>query len=334
MELLVCRPGFEDALSEEIAHKVRGETECRHPVPGLVEVRTAGALPSEFIFERRRMPDSGFIPDAQLKPVTADQVRHMLGPAIRESRSWSICSFSEGGGAAGNLGPRVKGIEKAILRVARGHFPEVVERMDDASFGLLLQLCLTPAGLFHSCAVPGLQPGAPLRMHQDSRAPSRSYLKLEEAFQLMDRQPQKNETAVDLGAAPGGWTYALVRRGCRVTAVDHGPMKLPPHEPGWGKVRHIKANGITFEPPPDLCPVDWLVSDMLVAPGVVLGLLRRWIGARRMHFFVCNVKIPQQNPYAAVKPLEEFLSAQRNLEFRLKQLYHDRREITVMGVLK
>ncbi|HPA77039.1 MAG TPA: SAM-dependent methyltransferase [Kiritimatiellia bacterium] len=334
MDLLVCRPGFEDALRDEIAQRLGGKAVCLCPVPGMVEVRASVPLPPEFIFERRRMPDAGFIPDQLLKPVTAEQVRQMLGPALQGNLPWSICSFPAGSGTVGNLGPRVKGIEKAVLRVAREHFPETGRQMTDTQAGLLLQLCLTPRGLYHSCAALCLQAGSPLRMHQDSRAPSRSYLKLEEAFQLMNRQPRKNETAVDLGAAPGGWTYALIRRGCHVTAVDHGPMKLPPHEPGWGRVRHIRANGITFEPPRDLCPVDWLVSDMLVAPGVVLGLLRRWIGARRMRFFVCNIKIPQQNPCAAVKPLEDFLSAQRKVEFRLKQLYHDRREITIMGQLK
>ena len=31
--------------------------------------------------------------------------------------------------------------------------------------------------------------------------------------------------AVDLGAAPGGWTWQLVQRGLQVTAVDNGPLK-------------------------------------------------------------------------------------------------------------
>ncbi|MGD9873599.1 MAG: SAM-dependent methyltransferase [Kiritimatiellia bacterium] len=334
MDLLICRQGFEEALCDEVRRKARGEVELSRPAPGLVGVQSANRLPPEFIFERRRMPEAGFVPDDSLKPITAELVSRMLGPAISSGLKWSVQSFTEGGGEGGNLGPRMKGIEKAILRVAREHHLEAFERMDDQSRDLVLQLCLTPKGLYYSCAAPVPQSGAPLRMQQDPRAPSRSYLKLEEAFHLMGRQPQKKEAAVDLGAAPGGWTYALIRRGCTVTAVDHGPMKLPPSEPGWGKVRHIKANGITFEPPPGLCPVDWLVSDMLVAPGVVLGLLRRWIGVRRMKYFVCNIKIPQQNPYAAVKPLEDFLNAQRHVEFKIKQLYHDRREITVMGVVK
>lgn len=334
MDLLACRPGFEEALCDEVRHKAGGEVEFSRPVPGLVGVQTAIPLPAQFIFERRRLPEAGFVPDQNLKPVTESLVSEMLQPVLHSDKTWSVQSFSEGGGESGNLGPRMKGIEKAILRVVRESLPGVYQRMDHASKDLALQLCLTPKGLFYSCASPGLQCGAPLRMRQDPSAPSRSYLKLEEAFHAMGCQPRKNETAVDLGAAPGGWTFALVRRGCHVTAVDHGPMKLPPPQPGWGKVRHIRANGITFEPPRDLCPVDWLVSDMLVAPGVVLGLLRRWIGGRRMKYFVCNIKIPQQNPYAAVKPLEDFLRSHRNVEFRIRQLYHDRREITVMGRLK
>ena len=46
----------------------------------------------------------------------------------------------------------------------------------------------------------------PRRMADDSRAPSRSYLKIEEAYGLIGRQPGPGETVADLGAAPGGWS--------------------------------------------------------------------------------------------------------------------------------
>ena len=68
------------------------------------------------------------------------------------------------------------------------------------------------------------------RLRMPGGAPSRSTLKLAEAFVtfLGDREAdllRAGMRAVDLGAAPGGWTWQLARRGLRVTAVDNGPLK-------------------------------------------------------------------------------------------------------------
>lgn len=63
-----------------------------------------------------------------------------------------------------------------------------------------------------------------------SDAPSRSTLKLEEAFHVFipadewDERLANGMYAVDLGACPGGWTYQLVKRNMWVSSVDNGPM--------------------------------------------------------------------------------------------------------------
>ncbi|MGE5615358.1 MAG: 23S rRNA (cytidine(2498)-2'-O)-methyltransferase RlmM, partial [Bacillota bacterium] len=62
------------------------------------------------------------------------------------------------------------------------------------------------------------------RLRMPGAAPSRSTLKLAEAFMQFERAPAAGMTAVDLGASPGGWTWQLVQRGAMVTAVDNGPM--------------------------------------------------------------------------------------------------------------
>ena len=50
--------------------------------------------------------------------------------------------------------------------------------------------------------------------------------------------------AVDLGAAPGGWTWQLVRQGMMVTAVDNGPMN--PELMASGHVEHVEADGYAW----------------------------------------------------------------------------------------
>ena len=70
------------------------------------------------------------------------------------------------------------------------------------------------------------------RMADDPLAPSRSYLKAEEAYLILGQEPAAGETVADLGAAPGGWSYSAARRGAR-GVVD---PKLP---------ADLKAEGIT-----------------------------------------------------------------------------------------
>lgn len=54
----------------------------------------------------------------------------------------------------------------------------------------------------------------------------RSELKLYEAIELFGIPISSGELAVDLGAAPGGWSYVLASRGMRVTAVDPGELDI------------------------------------------------------------------------------------------------------------
>jgi len=84
-----------------------------------------------------------------------------------------------------------------------------------------------------------------VRQSMPAEAPSRSTMKLAEAIEVfMDRSEQtrllrQGMQAVDLGAAPGGWTWQLVKRGIRVTAVDNGPMKGVPATHPLRKIREL-----------------------------------------------------------------------------------------------
>ncbi len=108
-------------------------------------------------------------------------------------------------------------------------------------------------------------------------------------------------------------------------------MKIRGLENLPGELTHLRANGMTFRPPQGWAPADWLLSDMLIDPGQCLGLLRRWLGGGWMRRFIVNVKLPQREPLAALRPIEAFLAAQPGLRWSLRQLYHDRREVTAMG---
>ena len=171
-------------------------------------------------------------------------------------------------------------------------------------------------------------------MRFPSEAPSRSTLKLEEAFQVLltegerERWLQPGMSAVDLGACPGGWTYQFVRRSMRVVAVDNGQMA--PSLMDSGLVEHIRADGFAFRPKK---PADWLVCDMVEQPIRVAALVGDWLGAGLCQRSMFNLKLPMKKRYAEVQLCIETLRerAGGDLLVRAKQLYHDREEITVLA---
>ncbi|MDH5485780.1 MAG: 23S rRNA (cytidine(2498)-2'-O)-methyltransferase RlmM [Gammaproteobacteria bacterium] len=174
------------------------------------------------------------------------------------------------------------------------------------------------------------------RLRMSRAAPSRSTLKLDEALKTMlssdeqQRYLQNGMSAVDLGACPGGWTWQLVNRGMRVTAIDNGAMNE--ELMASGLVTHIRADGFKFTPE---IPVDWLVCDMVERPLHISRLMARWLSEGLCRYAVFNLKLPMKQRYDIVQQCrdiieEECLAHGLKCQIRMKQLYHDREEITVV----
>lgn len=117
--------------------------------------------------------------------------------------------------------------------------------------------------------------------------PSRAYLKLWEALTRLGRYPRPGETCLDLGAAPGGWTWVLAKLGARVAAVDKAAMDPGVLAMPGVTVRTESAFGLD---PKAETPVDWLFSDVICYPARLLGLVRRWIEAGAARNIVCTLK--------------------------------------------
>lgn len=177
-------------------------------------------------------------------------------------------------------------------------------------------------------------PGGIPRLRLPAAAPSRSALKLEEAWKVFLPASQwldylgGGKQAVDLGAAPGGWTWQLVRQGMLVTAVDNGPMN--PELMASGHVTHVEADGYAWRPKRG---VDWMVCDIVDKPRRTARLAVDWVSERWCRYTVFNLKLPMKKRY------EEWLECRHLIEngleqagvtynMRAKHLYHDREEIT------
>lgn len=171
-----------------------------------------------------------------------------------------------------------------------------------------------------------------LKMAKD--APSRSALKLEEALITFLSPDERRKLlrdgleAVDLGAAPGGWTWQLVRDGLMVTAVDNGPMAeslAASHQ-----VEHRREDGFTFRPER---PVEWLVCDMVEKPIRVAALMADWLARGDCRRTIFNLKLPMKKRQQAVTECRELIEdrlgeAEVPFEMAIRQLYHDRDEVT------
>ncbi|MBE9567131.1 MAG: 23S rRNA (cytidine(2498)-2'-O)-methyltransferase RlmM [Proteobacteria bacterium] len=174
-----------------------------------------------------------------------------------------------------------------------------------------------------------------IRLKMPGSAPSRSTLKMEEAIHwFLNREQQSTMitngmTVVDLGAAPGGWTWQFVQRDCLVTAIDNGPMQ--PALMQTGMVEHLQTDAFTYTPKKK---VDWLICDMAERPLHVSRLIARWFSEGHCSNAIFNLKLPMKKRLVAVQEclalIEEKLTA-ANIDHRIqaKQLYHDREEITV-----
>ncbi len=227
--------------------------------------------------------------------------------------------------------PLQRELEKAgTLRTSRTGLPELHVLFSDATTAWLA------AGLPGQCAEWPM--GVP-RLRMPSNAPSRSTLKLAEAFVTLLSAEERDTLlraglrAVDLGAAPGGWTWQLANRGIRVTAIDNGPLR--DSVMATEMVEHLKADGFTWRPPR---PVDWMVCDMVEQPSRIASLMAEWIATGRCRHTIFNLKLPMKRRLDAVEQcrvlIGKRLASVGPYDLRIKQLYHDREEVTAYLTLK
>ncbi|MBA4137596.1 MAG: rRNA methyltransferase [Opitutus sp.] len=176
--------------------------------------------------------------------------------------------------------------------------------------------------------------GGQRRMADDDLAPSRSYLKVEEAYVVLGREPVAGETVCDLGAAPGGWSYSAAKRGAKVVALDNGPLKGGAF--GHPAIEHRLEDAFKFAPREGET-FDWLFCDLVEEPHHVMeNLVTPWLERGWCRHFVINLKFGRIDALALLRELRASGSvfARCAPGVRLRHLYHDREEFTVVGHLR
>lgn len=330
-----CQPGFETFLEKEL--RALGLTPQEG---GSGWVRTgpapAGADWRDLCFAQAVMPDAVEVAGDSVNALSARILEEFLVSAKTErfDGEWP-CLFDAAAGLDG-LGRRQSGVakvfseslKKRLGRVARLAVEERPRGVTQARGLFVFFVDFKRAYLSRELWCNGQR-----RMADDPRAPSRSYLKVEEAYGVLGREPAPGETVVDLGAAPGGWSYSAARRGAKVFAVDNGPLKAGALDNPL--IEHRMEDAFRFEPPGGQ-PVDWMFCDLVEEPHHVMdNLIRPWLERGLCRRFVVILKFGRVDALALLRQVRAADSVFSRCApgFRVRHLYHDREEFTIVGEL-
>lgn len=153
-------------------------------------------------------------------------------------------------------------------------------------------------------------------------SPSRAWLKIEEAIRLFNIDMKSGESALEVGAAPGGAVLALLKRGLHVRAVD--PASMDPSLAAYQSFRHIKKpfQELSGE---EIQGVDWWLSDLNLAPGSVLSHLGRLLReVEKPKGLIITLKLAKPEVAREIKQHEQRVRewGYRRVEVRLLPSHH------------
>jgi 23S rRNA (cytidine2498-2'-O)-methyltransferase len=155
---------------------------------------------------------------------------------------------------------------------------------------------------------------------------SRAEFKLLEAIEVFGIKMPAHGVALDLGAAPGGWTRVLRRAGQYVTAVD--PGNLDARLQGDPGVRHRRMTAEQYlQSDPD--SFDMIVNDMRMDARDSARVMAAYAKLLYPHgWALMTVKLPEQ---ARQPVLDQTLAILRPVYIiaGARQLFHNRSEITL-----
>jgi 23S rRNA (cytidine2498-2'-O)-methyltransferase len=178
-------------------------------------------------------------------------------------------------------------------------------------------------------------PGGTRHYAQTPEQISRSEFKLLEALEIFGVHMPSQGRALDLGAAPGGWTRLLLEAGLHVVAVD--PANLDPRLNGLPHLEHYRGYAETYieDAVKRKRRFDVIVNDMRMDARDASRLLGQASLCLRPEGFVVSVlKLPHET--REIQPLATLREALNILKkdyaiVNARQLFHNRQEVTVIA---
>lgn len=278
------------------------------------------------VFVRHLFREVGFIPLARatgLDPVSAEAVDTWLQLPVAPAVALHVW-------ASGPVAVTFRTDE--LWRALAERLDEQGCRTSRSGPDQILSACVTPDGI-----VLGLNgganaltdwPGGRVRLARPKGQISRSEFKLEELFRTTDLPIPTMGIAIDLGAAPGGWTRILRQRGLRVWAVD--PADLDPRVGRDPDVHHVRTTAGPFLAETNL-EADLVVNDMRMTADLSVSVMRG--ATRRLKPGGVTIQTLKITPHGALRTVRNALSAlSHDYEILFaRQLHHNRNEVTVVA---
>jgi 23S rRNA (cytidine2498-2'-O)-methyltransferase len=178
-------------------------------------------------------------------------------------------------------------------------------------------------------------PGGARRFAQRPEQISRAEFKLLEALEVFGVSLPSRGDALDLGAAPGGWTRLLLEAGLNVVAVD--PANLDPRLTQGKRLEHYRGYAEDYIEAAlrKARHFDVIVNDMRMDAREAARQLIRASHCLQADGLVISVfKLPHTAP--GINPLVNLKEALNILRKRFglvqaRQLFHNRQEVTVVA---
>jgi len=328
-----ANPGFAPYAMEELRRRIRG-TKVSGLAPGETFSFTTGDHNPEQLLTDLRRNEPIFL--RHMFPIEAEH--DVLNSAARTADVLTAYAAS--------LGDRAKGSKIAIqVRKEQGSpFPytsaegrdviipviqelgaEVVAREAD----WIISIYATKKKIYMGCSLPRDNlsdwPGGAVRFRKDEGLISRAAFKLLEAERAFNLPLDRFSNALDLGAAPGGWTSVLLERGLKVTAVD--PAEMDPSLELHPRLRHLRQNAadVSFAPG----SFDLLVCDMSWDPHHTCRIVSELASVLSAGGSgIITLKLMYRKPFQSINDLMEDYSYNFDIR-KVKQLFHNREEVTM-----
>ena len=266
----------------------------------------------DMVFSSHKQLDVCFACDIWLEPhiVEFKSISEAVKILRQAGKFWYMHSASHSG--------RAKLIQEQLRKYASltRHFPIEAEIPDIGGFSLLDQTTL----VYSAKRLKKWPRGECLFIEDKVNPPNRAYLKLWEAITLLDKLPTRGETALDLGASPGGWTYVMQSLGTTVTAVDKA--LLDPKIAQLKGVQCLQQSAFALDPATLDQTYDWVLSDIACYPERALTLIMKWIHSGKAKQMIFTIKLQGKIDLNTLKPFQDIPNS------KTVHLFYNKHEVT------
>lgn len=342
MQILLCDCGSEPFLIDELKRAFPGGHHDPQG-PGLVisDFVLQPEAPPILVFSRQLLPDADLMEAKSISEWGGILLNAVA--QLPEGTPWHLqIDPHYGRGAAGQQ--RCHLIRQTVLQGLQRHrralLKTLVKRPEPfaVSHSLAQLLLVSPdRGYLSLAREPGPHqlrhtvwpfPKGDIPPAVDKATPSRAFAKLLEVELRMGQRVRAGESCVDLGAAPGSWSYVALQRGARVQAVDRAPLR--PDLMAHPNLEFHRGDAFSYQPSQQ---VDWLLCDVIAAPARTIELLLNWVRQRRTRFFAVTIKFKGTSEYRLLEHVKHALPPLCD-DFYLTHLSANRNEAAAFGAVR